>query len=323
MRRREAIVALAALGLPSLDARAQGDRKQYRVGVLLLLPQVAETTLPQIRERLAAQGFAEGRNLALDVGYAGTDPDAARNVIARKPDAILAVSTTAARAAQTETSTVPIVFVRVPDPLQSGLVKHLGRPGGNVTGISNHYNELMVKRLELLHDLLPSAKRVAVAANVADPTVAAALTAVKPAAARLGIELLARSDTGWNWDYNLDASIRAGAQAVCTFYNFTALGLRSTLEYAVQAVARRRIPTVWTESDAVEIGGLMAYAINMADELRQAVDVLARVLKGANPGTLAVEQVSRFEVAINLKTAKSLGLAIPRSVLLRANRVIE
>lgn len=323
MRRREAIVALAALGLPSLDARAQGDRKQYRVGVLLLLPQVAETTLPQIRERLAAQGFAEGRNLALDVGYAGTDPDAARGVIARKPDAILAVSTTAARAAQTETSTVPIVFVRVPDPLQSGLVKHLGRPGGNVTGISNHYNELMVKRLELLHDLLPSAKRVAVAANVADPTVAAALTAVKPAAARLGIELLARSDTGWNWDYNLDASIRAGAQAVCTFYNFTALGLRSTLEYAVQAVARRRIPTVWTESDAVEIGGLMAYAINMADELRQAVDVLARVLKGANPGTLAVEQVSRFEVAINLKTAKSLGLAIPRSVLLRANRVIE
>ncbi len=323
MKRREALAALAALGLAPLDAHAQSVGRRFRVGVLLPVAEVAASSLPPIRERLAVQGFVEGRNLALDVRYSRTDPDAARDLIARKADAILAVTTDAAEAALRETKTLPIVFCWVADPPLSGLVKQLGRPGGNVTGLSNRYYELTVKRLELLRDLLPSVKRVAVAGTLANPVHMAALKIARTAAARLGVELLARPDVSWDWDHGLDQAIRAGAQAVCVLSVFGAHGLRYDMENAVRAVARRRIPAVWVERETVEAGGLMAYGTDLHDELRRAVDLIAQILKGRSPDDIPVEQASRFELAVNLKTAKALGLKIPQSILVRADRVIE
>lgn len=323
MDRRGFVAVIGGALAAPLGLRAQQAARMYRVGVLLPFSEVAATSLPTIRERLAAQGFVEGRNLGLDVRYSRTDPDAARDLIARKVDAILAVTTDAAEVANRETKTIPIVFTWVADPVLSGLVKHLGRPGGNVTGLSNRYYELTVKRLELLRDLLPSVKRVAVAGTLAVPVNATALTFARTAAARLGVELIARTDVGWDWDHGLDSAIRAGAEAFCVFSNFATHGLRYDADNAVRAVARRRIPAVWVDSETVEIGGLMAYATSLNDELRQAVDVLARVLRGANPGALPVEQASRFELAVNLKTARALGIKIPQSILVRADRVIE
>jgi putative ABC transport system substrate-binding protein len=302
---------------------AQRADKQYRVGVLLPVAEAVTTRLPPIRERLATHGFIEGRNLVIEVRYALTDPDAARDLVARKVDAILAFTTAAAQAAQLETKTIPIVFTWVADPVLSGLVKHLGRPSGNITGLTNRYYELTVKRLELLRDLLPAAKRVVAIGFLQDPVFARALSIAKTTASRLGFELLQRSDIGGDWNFAMETSVRSGAQAACVFWNFASQGLGFDAQNAVQAMAQKRIPAVWAETDMVEIGGLMAHATNLNDELRQAVDIVARVLKGSNPGEIPVEQASRFELSVNLKTAKLIGIKVPQSILLRADKVIE
>jgi putative ABC transport system substrate-binding protein len=302
-------------------ARAQEPRRRYRIGVLLPVDTSAVDHLPVIRERLAALGFAEGRNLEIDVRYARTNPDAAQELLARKPDALLAVTDDVVRAAQAAAKSTPIVFAWVADPVLSGFVKTYGRPGGNTTGVTNRYYELTVKRLELLHELLPGVRRVGMTGRLHDAVGETAVRAAQEAAKRLNIELIVMSSFG-----GLEVVSRlvaAGVQADCNSANFAMVGDRYSAEIAVRARAQARIPAVFAETETVELGGLMSYGTSLHDELRRAVGLLAKVLRGDKPSDIPVEQAARFELAVNLKTARALGLKVPQSVLLRADRVIE
>ncbi len=321
MRRRDWLLASAAgLALPLL-ARAQRPERRYRVGVLLPVDTSAANHLPVIRERLAALGFVEGRNLEIDVRYARTNPDAAQELLARKPDALLAATDDAVRAAQLATKSTPIVFTWVADPVLSGFVKAYGRPGGNTTGVANRYYELTVKRLELLHELLPGVRRVGMTGRLHDAVGEAALRAAQEAARRLKIELIVL--TGFGGHELVGRLVAAGAQADCNSANYAIIGDRYSAEVAVRARAQARIPTVFAEIETVELGGLMSYATSLHDELRRALDLLARILRGDKPADVPVEQAARFELALNLKTARALGLKVPQSILVRADRVIE
>jgi len=324
MNRRETLAALAALGAAPLALRAQQPGRRYRIGILLPLAEGAALRLPVIREHLAAQGFVEGRNLALDVRYARTDANAARDLVALKPDAIFAVAAAATHAAQAETKTVPIVFAWVPDPVLSGFVKDYARPGGNITGVSSRDYELAAKRLELLRDLLPAAKRVAVAGGLWDPASQTALRFARQAAQRLGFELIDWSRTDWDWENEVQAAAAAGAQAMFVLNSYAIrIGDRFEAESAIRAAARFRMPAVFADTETVGMGALMSYATNLNDDLKRAIDLIVQILKGRSPSDIPVEQASRFELAVNLKTAKALGLKIPQSILLRADRVIE
>lgn len=320
---RRRFVAMIGGALAAPLVRAQQPGRRYRIGVLLPLAESAALRLPVIRERLAAHGFVEGRNLALDVRYARTDVDAARDLVALKPDAMLAVTAAAAQAAQLETKTVSIVFAWVADPVLSGLVKDYARPGGNITGVTDRQYELAVKRLELLRDLLPAAKRVAVAGGLFDPVSQAELRFTRQAAQRLGIELIVRSDISWDWVSVIQGFAAAGAQSMLVLNSYAMRGDRFGAENAIRAANLMRMPAVYRDTESVEMGGLMSYATNLNDDLKRAIDLIVQVLKGRLPSEIPVEQASRFELAVNLTTAKMLGLKLPHSILLRADRVIE
>jgi len=255
------------------------------------------------------------------VRYARTNPDAAQELLARKPDALLAATDDAVRAAQLATKSTPIVFTWVADPVLSGFVKTYGRPGGNTTGVANRYYELTVKRLELLHELLPGVRRVGMTGRLHDAVGEAAVRAAQEAARRLKIELIVL--TGFGGHEVVGRLVAAGAQADCNSANFAIVGDRYSAEVAVRARAQARMPAVFAETETVELGGLMSYATGLNDELRRAVDLLAKILRGDKPADVPVEQAARFELAINLKTARALGLKVPQSILLRADRVIE
>lgn len=322
---RRRFVTAAALGAASIPllTRAQRPDRRYRVGILLPVDTAAANHMPVIRERLAAHGFAEGRNLDIDIRYARTNPDAAQELLARKPDAILAATDDSVRAAQAATKSTPIVFTWVADPVLSGFVKTYGRPGGNTTGIANRYYELTVKRVELLHELLPGARRVGMLGRLHDPVGKTALRFAQEAAKRLKIELIVLADVGWDWALAIDRLATAKAQAVCISANHAMTGDRFTAENAIRALAQARVPAVFAETETVEMGGLMSYATGLDDELRRAMDLLAKILRGGKPADVPVEQAARFELAVNLRTARALGLKVPQSLLIRADRVIE
>jgi len=321
MRRRRFLLAAGALAFAPLG-RAQQPNRSYRVGVLLPIAEAADRHLSVISDHLAKHGFVQDRNLTLDVRYSKTDPDAAQSLVDLKPDAILAASTNSVQAAQAATKTVPVVFTWVADPVLLGIVKNYARPGGNITGITNRYLELAAKRLELVRALLPAAKRVAGAGPFQEPEAAAALRVARQAARRLELELIVQPP--FDSAYNLLRSVlKSGSQAILAFAQYEALGLRFAAANLVQVLAEKRMPCVFADTGTVAMGGLISYATNLDDDLRQGVDLISRVLKGDKPADLPVEQASRFELAINLKTARALGLTIPQSLLLRADRVIE
>lgn len=322
-RRRLLLAASALLSAPLPRALAQRPDRRYRVGVLLPVDTSAATHLPLIREQLAAKGFVEGRNFDIDVRYARTNPDAAQELLARKPDAILAATDDAVRAAQAATKSIPIVFTWVADPVLSGFVKTYARPGGNTTGIANRYYELTVKRIELLHELLPGARRVGMLGRLHDPVGKTAIRSAQEAAKRLKIELIILHDVGWDWALAIDRLAAASAQAVCISANHAMVGDRFAAENAIRALGQARIPAVFAETESVELGGLIAYATSLNDELRRAAELLAKIMRGEKPADVPVEQAARFELAVNLKTARALGLKVPQSILLRADRVIE
>ncbi len=279
-----------------------------------------------LRERLASHGFVEGRNLHIDArgaGYFHEDRDTVRAMVAAKADAIFTCSAGATEAALAATKSVPIVFTWVGDPVASGIVKSYAKPGGNVTGVSTRFQELTIKRLELAHELLPRAKRVAVVWFTAGYTGSEVFAGIAPdlrrTAAQLGIELLEIEAKGWDAVFN--EVVKAGAEAVLPFAWFGDSPVSG--EVVVRHANRLRIPTVFADAEMVDRGGLISWGTNLVDDLRRGADLLARVLKGAKPADLPVDQAARFEMVLNLKTAKAIGLAIPQTVLLRADRVIE
>jgi putative ABC transport system substrate-binding protein len=323
VQRRQYLLATGALlasALSSFGAYAQNAGRVYRIGVFF--NGGSDTMQPHreaIRASLARDGFVDGRNLRMTWRASGDGREqnrgVARELVADKPDAILAFSSAMTQAVQLATKSIPIVFVHVSDPIADGVVKDYARPGGNTTGVSTHHRELLGKRFELLRQLLPNAKRVAVVVPFAtDPSLAASGSIIGDSASHLGFELI------WVEISNLWAIEEKRAEGMIVY---AVLGERLTAGNLIEIARKLRIPSIFPDAESVALGGLASYGTNPMDDTRLGAELLARVLNGAKPGDQAVYQNSSFTLAINLKTARALGIDIPQAVLLRANEVIQ
>ncbi len=325
-QRRRFLLAGGALLIAS-RAAAQQSGRHYRVALLTPFGASGDQYLRALRERLAAQGFVEGANLTLVSRSAGADRALARQHVAdlvpSKLDAVFSLSTLLTLGAQDATKSVPIVFAWVADPVLSGIVTDYRRPGGNTTGVTNRYFEVLAKRLELVREILPGAKRVVVLAGFFDATLQAAMKIAEPEAERLGLKLERQEAGRFGWAETLAEVATSGADVAFIVTPFALFGMKAQAQETVRVALEKRIPVVYSDRESVELGGLVSYVTNPVEDVRRGAELLARVLKGESPATLAVDQASRFELALNLKTAKALGLKIPHSVLLRADKIIE
>ena len=280
------------------------------------------------RQGLRDLGYVEGRNLVIEYrdaqGKLEPLPALAAELIALKVDVIVASSTAAALAAKQVTSVVPIVFATVPDPVATGLVISLARPGGNITGLSNLNADLVGKGLEYLTQAVPTARRVAVLwqpGAFGERTEKEMLKAAEVAAGVLGIQLQfveARAPADIDKAFSEITGTRADALTI--FVSGMLLGERSRL---VDFAVRNRLPALYTFRELVDAGGLMSYGTSLADLFRRAASYVDKILKGTKPADLPVEQPIKLELVINLKTAQALGLTVPQTLLARADQVIE
>jgi len=328
MKRREFITLLGASAAWPLAARAQQGERVRRIGVLMS----TAVDDPQDPARLAgfAQGLQElgwtiGRNLRIDYRWGASSPDNARKyaaeLVALAPDVMLASGTIALAAVQQIRHTTPIVFVNLIDPVSGGFVESLARPGGNTTGFLLFEYGISGKWLELLKEIAPRVTRVAV---LRDPTQSGGtgqLGAIQSAASQLGVEFrpvgvrdareIERSITDFGRGSNGGLIVTAGTQA------------REHRELIIGLAALHRLPAVYFNRLFVEAGGLISYGADTIDPLRRAANYVDRILKGEKPADLPVQAPTKFELIVNLKTAKALGLEIPTTVLARADEVIE
>lgn len=330
MRRRHLILAGGGqiLLLTASGVVGQKAAPQYRIVVLLSVPQAYNAPYrAALKERLAARGFVEGANLTVEAATSSQGFDFDRERIAKllvpKPDAIFAMTAGLTRAALAASPSAPVVFTWVADPVRSGLVKDYARPGGRVTGVSSRFDEVAIKRLQLLRELLPAAKRVTVSGQMYLPEVAAAAAQLRDVSNALGFTLR-EANTGASAEVSaIEEAIKAGGQALLPLKVYSAIGQRISGEQVVALTLRLRIPAIFAESELVEAGGLMSYGTNLLDDVRHAADLLAQVLRGRNPAEIPVNQASHFELVVNLRSAHAIGIRVPNSVLLRADRVIE
>jgi putative ABC transport system substrate-binding protein len=329
MDRRDAVLALLALGAAPLVAEAQQAAKVARIGYLS--PSLASN--PHLRDAflqgLRDLGYVEGRNIVIEYrdaeGKIERAPALAAELAALKVDVIfVGGGTRVTLGAMQATKTIPIVFTGVGDPVESGLVTSLARPGGNVTGLSALSPELVGKRLELLKQAVPGVDRVAVLwrpGALGERTDKDMLAGADVAARALGVRLQfveAQDADEFARAFSEMSSARAGALTVLPSNRF----LREHRPI-VELAAKNRLPVVYTSREFVDAGGLMSYGANEPDLFRRAATYVDKILKGAKPGDLPVEQPTKFELVINLKTAKALGLTIPQSVLAHADEVIQ
>jgi putative tryptophan/tyrosine transport system substrate-binding protein len=308
-----------------LAGRAQQAGRAYRVCSLALTPGEDTTSMKPLLERLHELGYGEGKNMAFEYrsaeGRAERLPQLAMELVRGRPDVLIAgFGTLAAQAAKAATMTIPIVFTTVGDPVGAGLVASLGRPGGNVTGL-NGLTEIGGKHLELVQALSPGKKVIAVLMNPETPFTRLALKEIKAAAeaSRTRLEVLeARSAEQVPRDFQ--AAVTAGAGGLLVLGDPLLYSLRREI---ADLSEKFRLPAVYPSRGWAEAGGLMSYGPDRRQVYRRAAEYVDRILKGAKPGDLPVEQPAKFELVINLKTAKALGLTIPPSLLQRADQVIE
>jgi putative ABC transport system substrate-binding protein len=313
----------AAVAWP-LAARAQQAGKLPTIGFLGADPSIESKRVAAFVQRLRELGWIDGRNLAIEYRWAeGRNERYAENaaeLVRLKVDVIVTVATVPTLAAKQATAVIPIVFAASGDPVGTGLVASLARPGGNVTGLSTQTAETAGKRLELLREIVPGLGRLAIMGNVGNPISVLELGEVQAAARALGLEVIT-SELRRAEDISpaFDAlKGRADALYVCTD------PLVNTHRIRVNTLAlAARLPTMHFYREYVEAGGLMSYGPNLPDLLRRAVDYVDKILRGAKPGDIPVEQPTKFDLIVNLTTAKALGLTIPESFLLRADEVIE
>ena len=316
-----ASVLIAGCMTVTLFAQAQQPDKVRRVGVLIP-PATWESDA--FRKALRERGYTEGVNLVLDVRSAAGRlellPTLASELVSAAPEVIVAANTPGVAAAIAATRTIPIVMVAVGDPIASGFVSSLARPERNVTGMSNLCGELGGKRLSLLKEALPRARRIAVMLNPADPITALQVQDVESTARSLGIEVRAFPvRTKVEVDSVFGPMLKWRPDGV-----FWLCGQQGALlPHMIPLASRHRLPVMVVRSDEVHAGGLMAYSTDNADLYRRAAIYVDKLLKGAKVSELPVEQPTKFELVINLKTAKALGVKIPQSILVRADTVIE
>src|ERR671923_970489 len=314
---------LSLLALP-LAAAAQPPGQVYRIGYLATTPPPAhrwEALLDGLRER----GYREGRNLVFErrfsEGHAERFPELAAELVRLRVDCILVPTTPAALAAKQATQTIPIVILTAIDPVGAGLVESLARPGGNVTGLSLISPNLVGKRLELLKDVVPGLSCVVVLWNAANPANVAAWEETQVAAGALGLRLHPQAVRG---PQDLEGAFARTAQArpeALLVLGDALLGMHR-LQIAAFAT-QQHLPSVFAERESVVAGGLMSYGPSLPDLYRRAATYVDKILKGAKPADLPMEQPMKFELVINLKTAKALGITLPPSLLLLADEVIQ
>jgi len=327
MTSRRAFLATAAgcLLLAPLDAAAQPAGKVYRIGFLWDSPAVWPHALEAFRQGLRDLGWVEGRNIVVE--YRWTEgrferlPSLVEELVRLKVDLIVAPTSIYTGAAKRATSTIPIVFASHADPIGSGHVASLARPGTNATGLTVVMSETMGKSLELLKAAVPRLRRVAVIWDPATPSHAPALKAVEATGRALGLRLqplAVRSVTEFDTTFSAILQEHAGAVLVLSTPLFMG-GAKRLAELAMT----HKLPTMFGPREHVEAGGLMSYSPDRADLYRRAAIYVDKILKGANPADLPVQQATNFELVINLKTAKALGLTIPQPLLQRADQIID
>jgi putative ABC transport system substrate-binding protein len=328
IRRREFIAGLGGAVAWPVVARAQQPERMRRIGLLVGANEndpVNKPRLPAFTQGLAYLGWTEGRNVRIDLRWGGGDINRirayAQELVGLQPDIIVTSGTPATSALQRETRTIPIVFVNVSDPVASGIVARLDRPSGNITGFGGFEATLGGKWLELLSEIAPGLKRAAIIFNPDIAPVSTFMPSFETAARSLEVQPIT---VPIHDDVEIETAIRALGReprgGLVIVPNAFTTGHRASI---ILAAARSNVPTVYWLSDFARDGGLLSYGVDLIDTWRRAATYADRVLRGAKPTELPVQLPTKFEMAVNLKTAKALGLTVPQSILLRADEVIE
>jgi putative ABC transport system substrate-binding protein len=331
MKRREFITLLGGAAAWPLAARAQISTNIRHVGILDASAAGGyydQHYWSAFREQMRTLGYIDGKNVVFDVRWANGDLSrlpALTSELARLPvSVIVALSTPVAQAAKSVTTKVPIVAPLMADPVGVGLVASLSRPGGNVTGLSTISAELSAKRLELLREIVPSLSRAAIVWADLNPAFLLTVQQSKIAAQSLGVSLqVVGVHAAGGFEKAVRAVVAERVQGLIVAVGAGGSFLGSDLTETTAILARRQLPAAYAEKEFVQAGGLVSYGPNYIDLFRRAATYTDKILKGAQPADLPVEQPTKFELAINLKTAKALGLDIPATLLVRADEVIE
>ena len=326
---REKVIGLllsAMLFALCLPAQAQQPKKVPRIGFLGGSSASAYSSfIEAFRQGLRDLGYEDGQNIAIDYRYGEGKrdrlPDLSMDLVRLKVDAIVVSGALAISALKNATKTVPIVMTTVEDPVAQGFVASLARPGGNITGLTNLAPELSGKRLELLKETFSKISRVAVLWDPSTPGSVVTFKETQVVAPALGVQLQSlevRSPNDFQGAFRAATTERAGALIV-----LQSLLTNAHRQRIVDLAVNNRLPSMYTQTEYVEVGGLMSYAPSYTDIYRRAATYVDKILKGTKPADLPVEQPMKFELVINLKTAKQIGLTIPPNVLARADRVIK
>jgi putative ABC transport system substrate-binding protein len=328
VRRRQFLLSAGAFLISRLAAAQQPERVR-RIGVIMGWPEgdrQYQLNLAVFKEQLAALGWQESRNLTIDVRWTGGDVKrasaVAKELVALRPEVILTSTTPITAALQRETRTIPIVFVVVVDPVGSGFVKSLARPGGNITGFIHHESSLAEKWLQLLKEIAPRVTRVAVMFNPQTaPYAEHYLQPLKAAAPKIGVVTRTAAVRSESEIEEVISGLgrEPGSGLIAMSDGFMTIHRKPI----VASAARHNVPAVYYAANFAEQGGLISYGVEIGDLFRRAAPYVDRILRGAKPADLPVQLPTRFELVINRKTAAALGLAVPRSLLLRADRVID
>ena len=329
MKRREfmALLGGAAAALP-LVARAQQPERMRRIGILMSGTESdpeLQARVAVFRQTLEQLGWSEGRNIHIDIRFAAIRTDQysalANEMIALHPDVILGHTTPVAAALQRESRTVPIVFVNVSDPVGTGLVASLARPGGNITGLMLYEEGITSKWLALLKEIAPHLKRTALVANPISTPYDYFVRSAKAVAPSLALDLVPSPiANAADIEHVIETFARVPDGGLLVLPDGTSIQHRDLI---IALAARHRLPTVYAYRFFVAAGGLMSYGTDVIDQNRRAAAYVDRILRGAKPADLPVQAPTKYETVLNLKTAKALGLDVPPSLLVRADEVIE
>jgi len=323
--RRNVLLALGAgaLAVP-LRAIAQNPPKVWQIG-FLGADSASTRFYDSFRQGLRDLGYIEGKTCSIRPRFADGKydrlPGLADELVRSKVDVIVAGTTLSVQAAKKATKTIPIVMVAIPDPIGEGFAASLSRPGGNITGLSTIVTEASAKHVELLRGVIPHLSRIGVLINPSNPSDALILEQISGAAFSSGVKVqLVEADSVAEIDAGFGAMTRGRAEAVIVAADPLFDVQR---DHIAKLAIKARLPTIYSNSEATEAGGLMSYGQDLIDQYRRAAIYVDKILKGAKPSDLPVEQPLVLQLVVNRKTAKALGLALPRDLLLRAEKVID
>ena len=324
MRRREFIAGLGSAAAWPVVARAQQPGRVWRVG-FLAPERPTDAMLSAFRDGLRERGYVEGQNLSVDFRWPqetfDQNPSVAAELIRSNVDVLVAWASPAVIAARRATSTIPIVMTNVGDPLGSGFVASLARPGGNVTGVSNISRDLSGKLIQHLVEIVPGMNRVGVVHNASNPAGTVQLRETEDAIRALGLQFkIVEASNAEDFE---SAFARLSTERVNGVVLIADPSLIVSARRIAEVAQKTRLPTAFQRRENVEAGGLLSYGANLNDQLRQAAFYVDRILRGEKPADLPVQQPTKFELVINLKTAKALGLTIPETLLATADEVIQ